>query len=337
MEKIDIRDIAGFHIGQEQNPEAATGCTVIICEEGAVCGVDIRGGSPGTRDTDALNPINNRKHVHAVLLSGGSSFGLDAAGGVMRFLEERGIGRDVGVTKVPNVCAAILFDLKSGDYRIRPDAAMGYAACENAFRSSPFQSGNFGAGTGATLGKARGIEFAMKGGIGAAAFRYGDLLAGAVAAVNCVGDVTSGGAIIAGSLAGDRRSFADSERIILEEYRTGKDVFSGAADSKANEKADGNTVLGCIITNAALDKAGAARLAAQGQNGIARVIRPAHSIFDGDTVFALCTGKVATTADAAGILCAAAMEAAILDAVRSARSLGGYPAAADLQGGYSHG
>ncbi|GHV75110.1 peptidase [Spirochaetia bacterium] len=333
MEAINIRDITGFRIGQTQNQEAATGCTVIICEEGAVCGVDIRGGSPGTRDTDALNPINNRKHVHAVLLSGGSSFGLDAAGGVMRFLEEQGIGRDVGVTRVPNVCAAVLFDLKNGDYRIRPNAAMGYAACENAFRGERFQSGNFGAGTGATVGKVRGIEFAMKGGIGAAAFRYGDLTAGAIAAVNCVGDVTSKGAIIAGALTDDRRNFADSERIILEEYREGKDVFSGAIDSKAN----GNTVLGCIITNAALDKAGAARLAAQGQNGIARAIRPAHSIFDGDTVFALCTGKTAATVDAAGILCAAAMEAAILDAVRSARSLGGYPAAADLQGGNSHG
>jgi L-aminopeptidase/D-esterase-like protein len=251
----------------------------------------------------------------------------------MRFLEERGIGRDVGVTRVPNVCAAILFDLKSSDYRIRPDAAMGYAACENALRGEIFHSGNFGAGTGATVGKARGIEFAMKGGIGAAAFRYGDLEAGAIAAVNCVGDVTSNGAIIAGSLADDRRSFADSEKIILEEYREGKDVFSGAADSNANGKADGNTVLGCIITNARFDKAGAARLAAQGQNGIARVIRPTHSIFDGDTVFALCTGRVGTTADAAGILCAAAMEAAILDAVRSAQSLGKYPAAGDLQNG----
>jgi L-aminopeptidase/D-esterase-like protein len=326
MEKIDIRGIAGIRIGQEQNLTAATGCTVIICAEGAVCGVDVRGGSPGTRDTDALNPINNRKHVHAVLLSGGSSFGLDAAGGVMRFLEERGIGRDVGVTRVPNVCAAILFDLKSGDYRTRPDAAMGYAACENAFRGGPFQSGNFGAGTGATVGKARGIRFAMKGGIGAAAFRCGDLLAGAVAAVNCVGDVTSQGAIIAGTLTEDRRSFANSERIILEDYRQGKDVFSGTVDSNA----DGNTVLGCIITNARFDKAGAVRLAAQGQNSIARVIRPAHSIYDGDTVFALCTGRVVTTADAAGILCAAAMEAAILDAVRSARTLGGYPAAGDL-------
>jgi L-aminopeptidase/D-esterase-like protein len=323
VEKIDIRNIAGFRIGQEQNFEAGTGCTVIICEEGAVCGVDVRGGSPGTRDTDALSPLNNRKHVHAVMLSGGSSFGLDAAGGAMRFLEERGIGRDVEVARVPNVCAAILFDLKCGSSRIRPDGAMGYAACENAFRGGAFQSGNFGAGTGATVGKSRGIRYAMKGGIGAAAFRHGDLAVGAVAAVNCVGNIVNNGAVIAGALGDDRRSFADSERIILESYRSDRDFFSDADG--------GNTVLGCIIANAAFDKAGATRLAGQGQNAIARCIRPAHSIFDGDTVFALCSGAVKTTIDAAGILCAAAMEAAIIDAALNARSLGGYPALADLR------
>ena len=324
MEKIDIRDIAGFRIGQAQNLEAATGCTVIICEKGAACGVDIRGGSPGGRDTEALNPINNRKHVHAVMLAGGSSFGLDAAGGATRFLEERGVGRDVAVARVPNVCAAILFDLKCGASHIRPDAAMGYAACENAFRGGAFQSGNFGAGTGATVGKSRGIRYAMKGGIGAAAFRYGDLEAGAVAAVNCVGDIVKDGAIIAGVLGDDLRSFAGSEGIILETYRSDRDFFSDADDH------GGNTVLGCIITNAAFDKAGAARLAGQGQNGIARRVRPAHSIFDGDTVFALCAGAVKTTIDAAGILCVAAMEAAIVDAVQNARTLGVYPALTDL-------
>ena len=322
MEKIAIMDIAGFRIGQAQNLEAATGCTVIICEEGATCGVDVRGGSPGTRDTDALNPINNRKHTYAVMLSGGSAFGLDAAGGAMRFLEERGIGRDMEVARVPNVCAAVLFDLKCGSSRIRPDAAMGYGACENAFRDGAFQSGSFGAGTGATVGKVRGARYAMKGGIGAAAFRHGSLEAGAVVAVNCVVDIVKDGAIIAGALGDDRRSFADSEGIILENYRLGRDFFSGDSG--------GNTVLGCVITNAAVDKAGAARLAGQGQNAIARLVRPAHSIFDGDTVFALCCGAVKTTIDAAGILCAAAMEAAIINAVQTARTLGGYPALADL-------
>jgi L-aminopeptidase/D-esterase-like protein len=199
---------------------------------------------------------------------------------------------------------------------------MGYAACENAFRGGAFQSGNFGAGTGATIGKARGIRYAMKGGVGAAAFRYGSLEAGAIAAVNCVGDIVKDGVIIAGALGDDHRSFADSQRIILESYPSDRDFFSDSG---------GNTVLGCIITNAAFDKAGAARLAGQGQNAIARRIRPAHSIFDGDTVFALCAGAVTTTLDAAGILCAAAMEAAIIDAAQNARSLGGYPGLADMR------
>jgi L-aminopeptidase/D-esterase-like protein len=167
----------------------------------------------------------------------------------------------------------------------------------------------------------------MKGGVGAAAFRYGDLEAGAIVAVNCVGDIVKDGAIIAGALGDDLRSFADSERIILENYRSDRDFFSGAGNDGG---AGNNTVLGCIITNAAFDKAGAARLAGQGQNGIARCIRPAHSIFDGDTVFALCSGAVETTIDAAGILCAAAMEAAIIDAALNARALHGYPARADL-------
>lgn len=188
MERIDITDIPGFRIGHEQDINAANDCTVIICEKGTVAGVDVRGGSPGTRDTDALDPVNNRKETHVVLLSGGSSFGLDAAGGVMRYLEERGIGRNVGVTCVPNVCGAILFDLKCGDYKVRPDAEMGYRACLNA-GSLPLAQGSIGAGTGATIGKASGLTNAMKGGIGACAFRQGKLLVGAVIAVNCVGDV----------------------------------------------------------------------------------------------------------------------------------------------------
>jgi L-aminopeptidase/D-esterase-like protein len=334
VEKIRITDIRGFRIGQEQNLEAATGCTVIIAEDGAVGAVDVRGGSPGTRDTDALNPINNRRHVHGVLLAGGSSFGLEAAGGVMRFLEERGIGRDLGVAKIPNLCAAILFDLRCGAFDIRPDAAMGYAACLRAFRGEAFQSGNYGAGAGATVGKIRGMGWAMKGGIGAAAFRCGDFEAGALAAVNCVGDVVRDGKVIAGALAEGRGSFAGTEDLMLREYRRQKDFFSGPGDGgDSGAVSGGNTVLGCIITNGKLDKAGAFRVAAQGQNGIARTIRPPHSVFDGDTVFALCSGEVDVTVDAAGILACAAVEAAIIDAVQSARSLGGYPAARDLREG----
>jgi len=320
MQKVSINDLQEIAIGHAQNVDVATGCTVIVCPDGAVCGVDVRGGSPGTRDTDALNPINNRKTVHAVLLSGGSSFGLDAAGGVMEYLETHKIGRDVGVTVVPNVCAAILFDLKCGDYKIRPNAKMGYTACENAFSNQPFASGNFGAGTGATIGKVRGDAYAMKGGVGSCAFRHGDLFVGAVMAVNCVGDILDSktGKIIAGARADDGKTFIGSESVILDDYKCKTDFFSG------------NTIIGCVITNAKLDKAQATKLAALGQNGIARAVRPAHSIYDGDTVFAMCTGEVSATLDAVGILASLAVEEAIVNAVKSAVSLGGFAAFKDL-------
>ncbi len=282
--------------------------------------MEVRGGSPGTRDTDALNPINNRETVHAVILAGGSSFGLDAAGGVMRFLEERKIGRDVGVTNVPNVCAAILFDLKCGDYKIRPDERMGYTACENAFSNSKWKSGNYGAGTGATIGTSCGIRHDMKGGIGSCAFRHEELYAGAVIAVNCVGDIydNKAGKIIAGARTANGKGFADSEAAILERYKNNADFFNG------------NTVLGCIITNAKLTKAQATKLASFGQNGIARTVRPSHTVFDGDTIFALCTGEVAATLDAVGVLACKAVEYAILDAVKSAVSYDIYPASREF-------
>lgn len=320
MENISITDIKGIKIGHAQNFQAATGCTVIICEKGAVAGVDVRGGSPGTRETDALNPVNNRKEIHAVLLSGGSAFGLDAAGGVMRFLEERGIGRNVGVTCVPNVSGAILFDLKCGDYRIRPDAEMGYLACENA-GSFPLAEGSVGAGTGATVGKTLGQSHAMKGGIGACAFRQGELEVGAIFAVNCVGDVFDmhEGRFIAGVLDKKTGTVGGTENIILSKYGDQTDFFSG------------NTVIGCVVTNAKLEKAQANKLASVGQNGIARAVRPAHSVYDGDTVFTMCTGEVEACFDAVGILAARAVEQAILHGVKNAESLAGYPAYKDIK------
>jgi L-aminopeptidase/D-esterase-like protein len=319
METMGITDIRGFKIGHAQDLHAATGCTVILCENGAVAGVDIRGGSPGTRETDALNPVCNRKEIHAVLLSGGSAFGLDAAGGVMRFLEERGVGRDVGVTFVPNVCAAILFDLNCGNSRIRPDAEMGYAACRNA-GSTPLAEGNVGAGTGATVGKILGPGYAMKGGIGAFALRQGALEVGAVFAVNCVGDIfdTRDNRYIAGVLNRNTGQVGGTEEIILSRYGDQTDFFSG------------NTVIGCIFTNARLDKAQANKLASLGQNGIARTVRPAHSTYDGDTVFTMCSGMAETRFDAVGIMAVKATEQAILRAVKRATSLCGYPAYNEL-------
>jgi len=315
MEEISIDAIKGFKIGQAQNQEAATGCTVIICEDGAVCGVDVRGGSPGTRDTDALNPVNNREKVHAVLLAGGSSFGLDAAGGVMKFLEQKRIGRDVEVTVVPNVCAAILFDLKCRRYDVRPDERMGYEACESAFAGQSWTSGNYGAGTGATIGTLCGRDRAMKGGIGSFAYQHNGLYVGAVIAVNCVGDVYDAGKKLAGARSADGASFIDSESIILDKVT---DLFSG------------NTIIGCIVTNAKLTKSQATKLASLGHNGIARAVRPAHTVFDGDTIFAMCTGEVEATIDAVGVLASRAVECAIINAVNNADTVGEYIAVKDF-------
>ncbi len=324
METIEIGEIPGFSFGQAQDQEAGTGCTVILCPQGAVCGVDVRGGSPSTRDTDALDPRCNREVVHAVFLTGGSAFGLDAAGGVMRKLEEVQIGRDVMVTVVPNVCGAVLFDLKCGHSSVRPDAPMGYAACEAALEKQPFQSGCFGAGTGATLGKILGIERAMKGGIGAAALRQGDLMVGAVVAVNCVGDVWENARILAGCRGEDGITLADGEQALLDGYRRQKDVFSGRFTG------EDNTVIGCIVTNAALNKAQAGKLAAVGHNGLARVIHPAHTTFDGDTLFAMSCGEVRADPDTVGILAVKAVEEAILRGVKAAVSMHGFPAWAEL-------
>jgi L-aminopeptidase/D-esterase-like protein len=310
IETISINDIAGFRIGQAENARAATGCTVIACEEGAICGVEVRGGSPGTLDTDALDTTRNRPFTHAVLLSGGSAFGLASAGGVMRFLEEQGIGRDMGTARVPAVAGAILFDLKCGSAKIRPDAAMGYAACENAWAGTPFQSGNHGAGCGALVGKLWGFERGMKSGIGSAAFRLGGLEVGAIMAVNCIGDVLEKGRIIAGALTEDRTRFSPGEEALLE--------------ALPDVPPEGNTIIGCVITNAGLNKDMATRLAGLTHNGIARVIRPAHTMFDGDTMFALCCGRVEAQVDAVGILACRAVEAAVIDAVKSAKSAFGF-------------
>ncbi|MGM9578357.1 MAG: P1 family peptidase [Evtepia sp.] len=323
MEKIAIHQIPGFRFGQVQDLEGGTGCTVILCPEGAVTGVDVRGGSPGTRDTDALDPTCNRQVVHSVVLAGGSAFGLDAAGGVMRKLEEEGIGRDVMVTVVPNVCAAILFDLKFGSPDARPDAAMGYAACEKALEGGPFQEGNFGAGAGCTVGKICGPQFSMKGGIGACAYRQDNLMVGAVVACNAMGDVLEQGQIIAGARNRENTGFAGSESVLLASSQRQKDIFSGKFVGE-------NTVIGCVVTNAALNKSQAAKLAAVAQNGIARAVRPANATFDGDCMFAMCHGTVPADPDAVGILAARAVEEAIIRAVKTAETLHGRPALRDL-------
>jgi len=320
MEQIPVAAIPGFKLGNAHDLAAATGCTVILCPAGAVAGVDVRGGAPGTRETDLLRPENYVEKIHAVLLAGGSAFGLDAAAGVMAWLEERGHGFDVGVAKVPIVAGAVLFDLPCGDPSVRPDKAMGYAACQAADQGG-FAEGTAGAGTGATVGKFFGPDHAMKGGLGACAVQVGDLIVGAVVAVNCLGDVVDpdGGGIIAGAYRQDPFAFLGSEDGMIAKYGRTGNLFAG------------NTTIGAILTNAALTKAQAAKIASMAHNGYARTMRPAHTMVDGDTIFCLSAGSVTADTSVVGLLAARVMAQAVLRAVTEATSLAGFKAARDIK------
>ncbi|MGL5513844.1 MAG: P1 family peptidase [Sporomusa sp.] len=313
-----ITEIRGIKIGQAQDFKAATGCTVIICQAGAVAGVDVRGGAPGTRETDLLDPENYVDKVHAVLLAGGSAFGLDAAAGVMQYLEEQGAGFAVGDIKVPIVTGAVLFDLNCGDYRIRPDKAMGYAACQAA--GGQMAEGSVGAGTGATVGKVFGVQHAMKGGIGACCLTSGPLQVGAVVAVNCLGDVVNpaDGSILAGAFSEQPFTFLNCEQGMISQ------------NQQETSRLPGNTTIGAVVTNAVLTKSQANKVASMAHNGYARTIRPAHTLFDGDTIFALATGQVSASVNAVGILAAQAVEQAVIRAVTKAQALAGFKCWRDI-------
>ena len=328
--KDSITDVPGIRVGHADDSEALTGCTVVLCEGGAVCGVDQRGGAPGTRETDLLRPMHLVQKVHAVLLAGGSAYGLDAASGVMRYLEERGIGFDVQVAKVPIVPAAILFDLAIGKADVRPDADMGYRACANASGEKP-AVGNAGAGMGATLGGLLGPAGRMKSGIGMASEELGGgVVVGAVVAVNSLGDVVDPGTgeILAGTRPakvgpiklGGEGPFADGMKMMKS--MAGKTLLRFASK--------GNTVIGVVATNAALNKEDANKVAQMAQDGLARAIRPAHTMLDGDTLFALSTGGKTVDVNIVGAYAAEVVARAIVDAVMAAESVGGLPSAVDL-------
>jgi L-aminopeptidase/D-esterase-like protein len=319
MHEINITNIEGIKIGHAQDLTGTTGCTVVICEQGAKAGVDVRGGAPGTRETDLLESGNLVERIHAVLLAGGSAFGLDAAAGVMQYLEERDIGFDVTVTKVPIVCGAVLFDLHVGDHRARPDKKMGYEACLNADNNKSMD-GNVGAGTGATVGKILGMDRAMKGGLGTYCVQTGDLKVGAAVAVNCLGDVVDPvtGEILAGVLSEDLKTYANTEEIMIREYATKRDPLSG------------NTSIGIIVTNAKLTKSEANKVASMAHNGYGRTLRPAHSMFDGDTIFAIATDQVDGEISVVGLLAARVMEQAVVRAVTKTSSLCGLKCFSDL-------
>jgi L-aminopeptidase/D-esterase-like protein len=320
LKEIQFNEIQGIRVGHAQDLSAATGCSVIICDEGASAGVDVRGGAPGTRETDLLNPVNMVELMHAVILSGGSAFGLDAASGVMQYLEERSIGFDVGVTKVPIVGSAVLYDLTIGKHNVRPDKAMGYEACLNSEASSNDLQGNIGAGTGATVGKILGPDFSMKGGLGTYALSIGDLQIGAIVAVNCLGDVIDpkNGEIIAGALKDNGKSFLNTEDFMLKNYPSPHSTFNG------------NTTIAVLATNAKLTKAQSNKLASMAHNGYARTMRPAHTMFDGDTIFTLATGKIQTDINLLGMLSARVVENAVINAVKNADTLFNIPAFKNL-------
>lgn len=312
MRADTITDVDGIRVGHFTDPRRPTGCTVVLCESGAVAGVDVRGGAPGTRETDLLAPRNLVDRVHAVLLAGGSAFGLDAASGVMRWLEERGHGLPVGPARVPIVPAAVLFDLWLGDARIRPDLQAGYAACEAASAHAPAQ-GSVGAGAGACVGKLLGIGRAMRGGIGCASLAVDSLTVGAIVAVNAVGDVVDpdDGRVVAGLRSADGARLARTRSALL------------AGERSALLSAGTSTTIGCVATNARLTKAQAQKLAQIAHDGLARTIDPAHTLLDGDTLFALATGACPQAADPVvlGAMAVAAVERAVLRGVRAAQPL----------------
>ncbi len=320
--------VAGLSVGHFTDARRPTGCTVVIAEGGAVCGVDVRGAAPGTRETELLAPINAVEKVHAVLLSGGSAFGLDAAGGVMRWLDVRGIGVAVGPKRangstvtVPIVPAAILFDLWIGDAQIRPDAAAGYAACEAASRDAPAE-GNVGAGAGASLGKLFGIGCAMRGGIGTASISVGGFTVAALVAVNAMGDVVdpATGRIVAGARSADGAGFRDT----MGAFRRGEwPPSTPTMTSTRDAEAGAATTLAIVATDAVLTKAEATKVAQMAHDGLARTIHPVHTMSDGDVVFALATGATGTHASTTliGALAADVLADAVLRAVRAAGSL----------------
>ena len=320
MKEISVNDILQIKIGQMEDAENGTGCTVFVCEEGMRAGLDVRGGGPASRESELLKPLAAAQYIHSIVLAGGSAFGLGTANGVMKCLEERNIGFDVGVTKVPLVVQSDLFDLTVGSAFRRPDPEMGYAAAVHALDDPNYRDGNYGAGCGATVGKITGMDSCMKTGIGSYAVQIGDLQIGAVVALNALGDVYDWktGKQIAGLLKEDGSGFRDTQ-----EY------MKGNIDVVGNRFA-GNTTLGVVITNAEFRKPELCKIAGMAHDGFARSIRPVHTSADGDSIYAVSVGNVRADQDVAGALAAEVVSEAITRAVNSAESAYGFPAAKDL-------
>lgn len=321
MKEIKITEIENIKIGQVENMEAATGCTVLISEDGMYAGVDVRGGGPASRDTDLLNPLTGQRKIYGIVLSGGSAFGLGASNGVMKCLEERDIGYDVGVTKVPLVVQSDIFDLSIGDAFTRPDPEMGYEAARIALDSPNYKDGSFGAGAGATVGKFLGIKHATKSGIGSYAVKIGPLEVGAVVVLNAWGDVYNWrtGKQIAGLRNEDGTGFRCTAEAMRSNIKNVRNSFVN------------NTTLAVIITNAAFDKPSLSKIAGMAHDGFARSIRPVHTMIDGDSAYAVSVGEVEADINLIGDLAAEVVSEAIVRAIESAESLHGIPAAKDVK------
>ena len=320
MREIPVTEIAGVRIGQVENAKAGTGCTVLMAENGMRAGLDIRGGGPASRESQLLNPLMAAQAIHAVVLAGGSAFGLEAASGVMAYLEEHGYGFDVGVTKVPLVAQSDIFDLTVGDASVRPDRGMGYEAARRAMEAPNYRDGNYGAGCGATVGKILGMDYCMKSGIGSYAVQTGALQVGAIAVVNALGDIFDWktGKQIAGLLSEDRRSL----RSTAAQMKT--------SIESVNNRFTGNTTLAVVITNGVFNKTQLCKIAGMAQDGVARAIHPVHTSADGDSVYAVSVGAVEADQDLTGTLAAEVVSEAILRAVIHAESAYGYPSVAEL-------
>ncbi|MBM4405113.1 MAG: P1 family peptidase [Chloroflexi bacterium] len=318
-----ITDVAGIRVGHWTDAKALTGCTAVLCERGAVAGVDVRGAAPGTRETDLMRPGTLIERVQGILLTGGSAFGLDAAGGVMAWLEERGAGFKIGTWSVPLVGAAVIFDLALGDGSVRPGAKQGYAAAKGA-KDGPVAEGNVGAGAGATVAKMLGPAALVKGGLGTASKRLGDgTVIGAIVVVNAGGEIVDpkSGKTVAGPRKAKSKGF-ESTMALLQAKRSAPPP-------------GGNTTIGVIATDAQLTKEQANKVAQMAQNGLAMAVRPAHTMFDGDTIFVMATGerKQRTNRSDVTVIGATAAEVtaeAIVRAVKAAKSVPGAPAIRDL-------
>lgn len=318
--EIPVTEVTDVRIGQTEDVKGGTGMTVIACENGMRAGLDVRGGGPASRETQLLNPLMASEVVHAIVLSGGSAFGLGAANGVMQYMEEHEIGFPVGVTRVPLVVQSDIFDLTVGDSSTRPTAEMGYEATKRAFEEPNYRDGNFGAGMGATVGKICGMDRCMKSGIGSFAVQIGNLKVGAIVVVNALGDVVDyrTGARVAGLLSEDKKHLDSTTEYMFGLNQINENKFAG------------NTTIGAVLTNAKFDKAHLCKIAGMAHDGYARSIAPVHTSADGDSIYAISVGELKADQDFVGIIGAEVMSEAILRAVKNTESAFGYPAAGDL-------